>query len=79
MDKTAKEIRLIRKYNFQNLDDVKNIKNKLTENINNLKVNKEKLLKNYAEAEGTDKENIQTKIAKAISEINMFLRNIQTY
>lgn len=78
MEKTAEEIRLIGKYNFQNLDNVKNTKNELTENINNLKENKERVLKNYTKAKGIDKEKIQTEIENITFEISKISKEIET-
>lgn len=78
MEKTAEEIRFIGKYDIQNINDVNKIKNELTENINNLKENKEQLLKKYVKAEEIDKDKIQTEIENVAFEISKTSKEIQT-
>lgn len=78
MEKTSDEIRFIGKYEIQNINDVTKIKNELTENINNLKDNKEQLLKKYTKVEDIDKEKIQTEIENITFEISKISKEIQT-
>lgn len=78
MEKTAEEIRFIGKYDIQNINDVNKIKNELTENINNLKENKEQLLKKHVKAEEIDKDKIQTEIENVAFEISKTSKEIQT-
>lgn len=78
MEKTAEEIRFIGKYDIQNINDVNKIKNELTENINNLKENKEQLLKKYTKADDMAKEQIQTELENITFDISKILKEIQT-
>lgn len=78
LEKTAEEIRFIGKYDIQNINDVNKIKNELTENIINLKENKEQLLKNYTKAEDIDKGKIQTEIENITFDISKISKEIQT-